>query len=99
MIYLTLCLVFGVATALVARAKGTSWILWGLIGAIFPVLGLAGVLLMRRETDELRRACPNCGRTCMIYDALCTRCGLDLDFPELAIESTADAARRPHPAA
>ncbi|MCW3012361.1 MAG: hypothetical protein JWO90_2765 [Solirubrobacterales bacterium] len=99
MIYLTLCLVFGVATALVARAKGSSWFLWGLIGAIFPVLGLAGVLLFRREDEELRRTCPNCGKVCMLYDALCTRCGVELDFPEVAIESAADAGRRQRPAA
>ena len=98
MIYLSLCFSFGVVTALVARAKGSSWFAWGLIGAIFPVLGLIGVLLYRRETDELRRQCPSCGRTCMIYDALCTRCGTDLDFPEVAIESVADAARHPRPA-
>jgi hypothetical protein len=97
-IYLVVCLAFGVVTALVARVKGTSWVLWGLLGAVFPVLGLAGALLFRRETEELRRACPGCGRVCMIYDALCTRCGTELDFPETAIESSADAARRPHPA-
>jgi len=96
-IYLIVCIVSGVATALVARTKGTSWLLWGLIGAIFPVLGLAGVLLFRSETEELRRPCPTCGRVCMIYDALCTRCGTELDFPEVAIESSADAARRAHP--
>lgn len=99
MIYLVVCVVFGVVTGLVARARGSSWFLWGLIGAIFPVLGLAGILLFRREDNELRRSCPNCGRVCMIYDALCTRCGTELDFPDVAIESTADAARRPHPAA
>ena len=98
MIYLVVCLAFGVTTALVARAKGTSWVLWGLIGAVFPVLGLVGVLLFRRETEELRRPCPACGRVCMIYDALCTRCGTELDFPRVAIESSADAARRAHPA-
>ena len=99
MIYLTLCLVFGVATALVARARGSSWLLWGLIGAIFPVLGLIGVLLYRREDEELRRPCPNCGRVCMLYDALCTRCGAELEFPEVAIESSADAERRTRPTA
>lgn len=94
MVYLAVCVVFGVATALVARAKGSSWVLWGLIGAIFPVLGLAGILLARRESEELRRACPNCGRICMLHDALCTRCGCELEFPETAIESRAAAARR-----
>ncbi len=98
MIYLSLCVVFGVVTGLVARGKGSSGLLWGLIGAILPVLGLAGVLLYRRETEELRRPCPSCGRICMIYDALCTRCGTELDFPEVAIESVADAQRRAHPA-
>ena len=98
MIYLTVCVLFGVATSMVARAKGTSWLLWGLIGAIFPVLGLVGVLLFRRETEELRRQCPSCGRVCMIHDALCTRCGTELEFPEVAIESSADAAHRAHPA-
>jgi len=98
-IYLSLCLVFGVTTGLVARAKGSSWLMWGLIGAVFPVLGLVGVLLFRRESDELRRACPTCGRVCAIYDALCTRCGTELDFPEVAIESSADASRRARPAA
>ncbi len=99
MIYLTLCLVFGVATALVGRARGSSWPMWGLIGAIFPVLGLAGALLYRREDEELRRTCPNCGKVCMLYDALCTRCGTELEFPEVAVESAAEAARRARPAA
>ena len=98
MIYLALCLVFGIATGLVARARGSSWALWGLIGALFPVLGLIAVLLHRREDEELRRPCPNCGRICMLYDALCVRCGTELDFPEVAVESVADAARRTHPA-
>ena len=98
MVYLSLCFTFGVVTALVARSKGSSWAVWGLIGAVFPVLGLAGALLYRREDEELRRRCPACGRTCMIYDALCTRCGTELEFPDVAIESVADAARRPHPA-
>lgn len=99
MIYISLCVVFAVVTALVARAKGSSWILWGLIGGIFPVLGLAGVLMMRREDEELRRSCENCGKVCMLYDAICTRCGNELEFPDVAIESTADAARRTQPAA
>jgi uncharacterized OB-fold protein len=33
----------------------------------------------------MRRQCPNCGRVTKIYDAICTRCGTEFDFPEVAI--------------
>ena len=39
----------------------------------------------RFERDELRRECPQCGRVTKIYDALCTRCGAELEFPDVAI--------------
>lgn len=42
-------------------------------------------IVYRFERDELRRECPRCGRVTKIYDALCTRCGCELDFPEVAI--------------
>jgi hypothetical protein len=35
----------------------------------------------------------------MLHDALCTRCGAELDFPEVAIESVADRAAPGHPTA
>ena len=45
MIYLAVCLVFGVATGLVARARGSSWALWGLIGALLggPLFFMAAI--------------------------------------------------------
>lgn len=94
MIYISLCLTMGILTALVGRAKGSSWWLWGVIGAVLPFLGLVGALLHRNEAEELRRECPTCGRICKLSDALCVRCGTELDFPEVAIESEAEAARR-----
>ena len=61
-----------------------------------PFFGLLAALAYRFERDELRRECPNCGRVTKIYDALCTRCGAELDFPETAIapESLARAPAR-----
>jgi uncharacterized OB-fold protein len=60
-----------------------------------PVLGLAAALLSRWEGNELRRQCPGCGKVVKLHDALCTRCGTELDFPEVAIapESQALAGR------
>ena len=29
--------------------------------------------------------CPGCGRVTKIYDAICTRCGTELEFPDVAI--------------
>lgn len=85
-IYLVFALLFGLATGNVARLKGSSFWIWGLIGALLPVLGLIGALLHRFETTELRRQCPQCGRVVMIYDAICMRCGRELEFPDTAIE-------------
>jgi peptidoglycan/LPS O-acetylase OafA/YrhL len=85
-IYLVLCLSFGLAAGVVGRIKGSSFALWFIIGAILPVLGLLAAVLYRYETAELRRECPQCGKVVMLYDALCTRCGTELDFPEVAIE-------------
>lgn len=85
-IYLVLCVFFGLGTGMVARIKGSSFVLWFLIGAILPVLGLAAAVLYRYETAELRRQCDRCGRVVMLHDAICTRCGHELEFPETAIE-------------
>jgi rRNA maturation endonuclease Nob1 len=40
---------------------------------------------MRRERDEPRRRCPECGNVVPISDQVCMRCGHDLDFPDEAV--------------
>jgi endogenous inhibitor of DNA gyrase (YacG/DUF329 family) len=76
---------FGFGTGLVGRRKGSSFKLWFAIGFLAPGIGLLCALLYRWETDELRRQCPGCGRVVKLHDAMCTRCGTDLDWPEVAI--------------
>ncbi len=95
MIYLTLCVLSGFAGGYVARVKGSSFFLWFLIAAVLPILGVVGALLYRVDRDELRRQCPGCGKVVKLHDALCIRCGAELEFPETAIvsESAARAAR------
>ena len=85
MIYLLLCVWFGIAGAVVARIKGVSMVLGFLISAVLPVLGLLALVLYRSDRDELRRQCPGCGKVVPLHDALCTRCGTELEFPEVAI--------------
>lgn len=85
MVYLTIAFAFGLAGGIVGRAKGSSFFLWFLISAILPVLGLAGAILYRYERNELRRQCPSCGNVVPLHDALCTRCGAELDFPDVAL--------------
>jgi hypothetical protein len=83
--YVTICVGFGFAGGIVGRVKGSSFILWFLISMAIPILGLLAAIVYRMESNELRRACPRCGRVTKIYDALCTRCGTELEFPETLI--------------
>jgi len=83
--YLVIALCFGISGGIVGRIKGSSFLLWFMISAILPFLGLAAAIAYRFEGDELRRQCPNCGRVTKIYDALCTRCGHELEYPTTVI--------------
>jgi hypothetical protein len=79
--YLVIALSFALAGGIVGKIKGSSFWLWFLISGLFPFVGLAAAVLYRYDTDEPRRTCPDCGHVCMLHDAVCTRCGSELDFP------------------
>jgi hypothetical protein len=85
---------FGLAGGLVGRTKGSSFWLWFLISATVPFLGLLCAVLYRWDNRELRRQCPTCGRVIKLYDAVCTRCGAELEFPDVAIVPEAMAGPR-----
>ena len=76
------------------RMKGSSFLVWFLISGLVPFFGLLAAVFYRREDRELRRRCPECGRILKIYDAICVRCGTELEFPETAIASEAAMRRR-----
>jgi hypothetical protein len=92
--YLVICFFFGLSGGIIGKIKGSSFVLWFLISALVPIAGLLAALLYRNDRDELRRQCPTCGRVVKLHDAVCTRCGTDLDFPEVAIEPESAALRR-----
>jgi hypothetical protein len=95
MAYIVLCFFFGLAGGIVGKIKGSSFFLWFAISALLPVAGLLTAIAYRYDRDELRRQCPGCGKIVKLHDALCTRCGTELEFPEVAIvPESAMAGRR-----
>jgi hypothetical protein len=78
---------FGLAGGIVGKLKGGSFLIWFLISGLIPFLGLLTALVHRREDEELRRQCPQCGKVIKLHDAVCTRCGEELEFPDVAIAS------------
>ena len=58
--------------------------------------GLLAVILYRFETAAPEKECPTCGRTVKLYEALCTRCGTELN-PGYT-EEASPAVHGPEPA-
>lgn len=85
--YVVIAIAFGVAGGIVGRIKGSSFLLWFLISGAVPIFGLMAAIAYRFERDELRRQCPRCGKVIKIYDAMCMRCGMELELPEVAVMS------------
>jgi hypothetical protein len=92
--YLVLAFSFALAGGLVGKIKGSSFFIWFFVSGILPVIGLAAALLYRSDYDEVRRQCPGCGKIVKLHDALCTRCGTELEFPDVAIEPESAAYGR-----
>ena len=80
--YVLIALIFGLATGIVGRAKGSSFFIWFMIGGVLPVLGLIAAFLYRSERDEPERRCPRCGAVQKLYVQVCRRCGEDLYLPD-----------------
>lgn len=85
---------FGLAGGIVGRIKGSSFLLWFAISGLVPFAGLLAAVCYRYENVELRRECPGCGKIVKLHDALCVRCGTELEFPEIAIAPEAAIGRR-----
>jgi hypothetical protein len=72
----------GLSAAVIGKIKGSSFIVWFMVGAALPIAGTIAALLYRWERDELRRECEECGNVVALSDQVCMRCGRDLDWPE-----------------
>ncbi len=71
---------FGMSAGAVAKIKGSSFVLWFLIGFCLPFFGTLAALLTRNERGVDVRACEECGNVVPIHDQVCRRCGRDLDY-------------------
>jgi hypothetical protein len=93
--YLLIALAFGLATGIIGRAKGGSFFIWFLVGAVLPVAGLIAVILHRSERDEPERRCPRCGRVHKLHVQVCTVCGEDMYLPDPSEVRHPGAGRAP----
>jgi hypothetical protein len=82
--YLLIAVLFGIATGIIGRAKGSSFFIWLLVGTVLPLLGLVAVILYRYEKTEPERRCPRCGNVVKLYVQVCPVCGEDLYLPDPA---------------
>ncbi len=92
MTYLVIAFFFGLAGGAVGRIKGSSFLLWFLISALLPFVGLITAIAYRVERDEPRRQCPGCGKVVPLYQALCTRCGTELEFDDTTVVLPPDSS-------
>jgi len=76
--FVVIVLFFGLATGIVGKIKGSSFLLWFLIGACLPGIGMLAALLYRWEGREPRMRCPRCGKTMPMSVQVCTTCGEDI---------------------
>jgi uncharacterized paraquat-inducible protein A len=93
MAYLVIAFCFALAGGIVGRVKGSSFWLWFLISGAVPIFGLLAAIAYRYERDESLRRCPRCGRVTQAYDALCTRCGEELEYPDELLEPPSPVRR------
>jgi hypothetical protein len=97
MAYLIIAFFFALAGGYVGKMKGSSFFLWFVISGVVPFVGLLAALLYRADRDEPRRQCPTCGKVCMLHDALCTRCGTELEYPDEVGAHAADGGGSAQP--
>lgn len=82
--YAVIAVSFGLATGIIGRGKGSSFLIWFAVGTVIPIAGLIAVILYRSERDEPERRCPSCGKVLKLYVQVCPRCGTDLYLPDPA---------------
>jgi endogenous inhibitor of DNA gyrase (YacG/DUF329 family) len=92
--YVVIAFFFALAGGVVGKVKGSSFWLWFLISGLLPFVGLLAAVVYRVELDEPRRVCPGCGKVVKLHDALCTRCGTELEWTSEQVPPESAVAAR-----
>ena len=79
--FLVILFFFGLSAGVIGKIKGSSFLIWFLVGFCVPIAGTIAAILYRWDRDEPRRRCEECGNVVPLYVQVCTRCGRDLEFP------------------
>ena len=82
MVFLTIMFFCGLSAGAIGKIKGSSFVIWFLIGFALPGIGTLAALFYRFERNQLRRACDECGAMIAMSDQVCFKCGADQTFPE-----------------
>jgi hypothetical protein len=80
--YVIIAVLFGIATGIIGRSKGSSFFIWLIVGTVIPILGLIAAILYRSEREEPERRCSTCGKILKLHVQVCPRCGTDLYLPD-----------------
>ena len=83
--FVVLAFFCGLSAGTIGKLKGSSFLLWFLVGAVLPLLGTLAAIFYRSEHREPRRSCPECGTVQPLYVQVCRRCGRDLEWPDEVI--------------
>ena len=79
--WLVLMFFFGLSAGTIGKIKGSSFVIWFLVGAGLPLIGTIAAVLYRFEGKEPRRRCDECGLLMPITSQVCRRCGADQEYP------------------
>lgn len=83
---------FGLSAGAIGKIKGSSFLVWFMVGLVLPGIGTIAALAYRDERGVARRRCSDCGNVVAVHDQVCSRCGADLDFPQ---EKPAEGGKSP----
>jgi hypothetical protein len=92
--FLVLLGFFGLSAGTIGKLKGSSFVLWFLIGFSTFGFGILAAIFMPFERAELRRRCEECNNVVRLSDQVCMRCGRDLEWPDEALAPEGAARAR-----